>query len=116
MELNKDGFLLLTPTNNQHLWINRVNGLESLAFPARDTSHVSIRRALLREFLEALSNSMHGVNSPAILSEDRIDDSRTKDNLSLKGHNKLKIREVRIWAIHRRRRLEEVEISSLGLR
>lgn len=68
------GFLLLTTTDNQHLGVNSVDGLGSLTLPASDTGHVSVWCGLLGELLEALGNGMHGVNSPAILSEDGIDD------------------------------------------
>lgn len=90
------GFLLLATTDDQNLWVNVVDGLRSLTLPTSDTGHVSIWCGLLGELLEAFGNSMHGVNSPAILSEDCIDDGRSKDNLSLEGYNKLQLREVRV--------------------
>lgn len=61
-----DEVLLLTATDNQNFRVNSVDSFGPLAFPARNTSHVSIWCGLFREILEAFGNSMHGVYSPAI--------------------------------------------------
>lgn len=89
MELTCMGFLLLTTADDQHLGVNTVDGLGSLTLPASDTGHVSIWCGLLGELLETLGNCMHGVDSPAILREDCIDDGRGKNNFSLEGYNEL---------------------------
>lgn len=62
-----------------------------------------------------LSDGVHSVNLPAFFREYGIDDSRSLNNLRLKGHNELQLSIVRVRPINLGCRGEESKIPGLCL-
>lgn len=106
----------MATTNDQHLGVGRVDVLSSLLLPADGPDHVPINGRKLGELLQPLGGSMHGIDLPAILGEDGVDDCRSDNDFCLKGDNKLQLGIVGVGAGDLRSRGKELEVGCLCCR
>lgn len=107
-------YSLLTTANDEHFGIGRINIHSSLLLPADGPGHVSVSRRNLRKLLQLLGSSVHGVNLPAILGEDGVDNSRSNNDFCLKRHDKLQLGKVGVGAGDLGSRCQELEVGCLG--
>lgn len=109
-------YSLLTTTNDEHFRIGRINIHSSLLLPADGPGHVSVCGRHFWKLLQLLGRSVHGVDLPAILSEDGVDDSRSNNDFCLKRHDELELSIVGVGAGDFGSRCEEFEIGCLCCR
>jgi len=107
---------LLSTTNDQDFGICCIDLLGSLCFPANTTVHVSISRTKLGELFELFSNTVHGIDPPAISSKDGFDHSRSHDELGLERDHNLKLSKVGIRSFDAWSWFQKVEVAGFSLR
>lgn len=75
---------------------------------------MSVSRGDLGVLLQFLGDGVHGVDLPARLGEDRVDHSRSNNDIGLEGHDELQLGKVGVWAGNLGAGRQELEVGSCG--
>jgi hypothetical protein len=90
-------YLLLSTTNDQNFRISCVDLFGTLCLPTDGPVHVPVGRRNLGKLFELFSNSVHGVDLPAIPRENGIDHGGSQNKLSLERYHDLQLSEIVVW-------------------